>query len=80
MKRVLITAGASGIGFAMGEAFSAAGHEVWVTDVDDAALARCPSNWIARQVDVSSGVEAAPGQKDAALIARFSAAAQSVAV
>lgn len=34
----------------------------------------------ARQVDVSSGVEAAPGQKDAALIARFSAAAQSVAV
>ena len=33
-----------------------------------------------RQVDVSSGVEAAPGQKDAALIARFSAAAQSVAV
>ena len=53
MKRVLITAGASGIGFAMGEAFAAAGHEVWVTDVDDAALARCPSNWIARQVDVS---------------------------
>ncbi|MEQ3672458.1 phosphoribosylanthranilate isomerase [Pseudophaeobacter sp.] len=34
----------------------------------------------ARQVDVSSGVEAAPGQKDAALIAEFSTAAQSVAV
>jgi len=33
----------------------------------------------ARQVDVSSGVETAPGQKDATLITRFSAAALSAA-
>jgi phosphoribosylanthranilate isomerase len=32
----------------------------------------------ARQVDVSSGVESAPGQKDADLVARFTAAALSV--
>ncbi|MCD9149198.1 phosphoribosylanthranilate isomerase [Pseudophaeobacter flagellatus] len=33
----------------------------------------------ARQVDVSSGVEVAPGQKDADLIARFTVAARSAA-
>ena len=46
MKRVLITAGASGIGRAMGEAFDASGYEVWVTDVDRAALDACPASWV----------------------------------
>ena len=55
--RVLITAGASGIGFAMGEAFEAAGFDVWVTDVDLGALERCPATWTTRNVDVSSDVE-----------------------
>ena len=45
MSRVLITAGGSGIGRAMGEAFEAAGAEVWVTDIDAAALAACPKTW-----------------------------------
>lgn len=45
MKRVLITAGAGGIGHAMGAAFEAAGYEVWVTDVDAAALEACPKTW-----------------------------------
>jgi len=45
VKRGLITAGASGIGRAMGDAFGAAGFEVWVTDVDEAALADCPDHW-----------------------------------
>lgn len=45
MKRVLITAGASGIGRAMGEAFDAAGFEVCVTDVDEGALKGCPEAW-----------------------------------
>ena len=44
-RRVLITAGASGIGRAMGEAFAAAGWQVWVSDLDDAALADCPAEW-----------------------------------
>lgn len=51
MKKVLITAGASGIGRAMGEAFEAAGHEVWVTDVDPAALEGVPKTWHARPAD-----------------------------
>lgn len=45
MKQVLITAGASGIGRAMAEAFDAAGYEVWITDVDAAALSGCPDGW-----------------------------------
>jgi NAD(P)-dependent dehydrogenase (short-subunit alcohol dehydrogenase family) len=52
--RVLITAGASGIGFAMGDAFAAAGYDVWVTDVDAAALAECPTTWTTRLVDAAN--------------------------
>jgi NAD(P)-dependent dehydrogenase (short-subunit alcohol dehydrogenase family) len=50
---VLITAGASGIGRAMGAAFAAAGWRVWVTDVDDRALAGCPADWRADHVDTA---------------------------
>ena len=52
-QRVLITAGASGIGRAMAEAFAEAGAEVWVTDVDGAALAACPDDWRRTQADVT---------------------------
>lgn len=57
MKRVLITAGASGIGRAMGDAFAAAGYEVWVSDIDLEALSNCPPNWISRKVDAASDTE-----------------------
>ena len=53
MKRVLITAGAAGIGRAMGEAFAADGYEVWVTDVDGAALATCPDGWHCREASAA---------------------------
>ena len=53
MSRVLITAGASGIGLAMGQAFAATGAQVWVTDVDQAALDAAPSDWQTRNVDAS---------------------------
>lgn len=43
MKRVLITAGGNGIGLVMAKAFAAAGHRVWVTDVDQAAIATVPA-------------------------------------
>ncbi len=48
----MITAGASGIGRAMGEAFSAAGYRVWVTDVDGKALAEVPESWRVSHVNV----------------------------
>ncbi|MEO0402519.1 MAG: SDR family oxidoreductase [Pseudomonadota bacterium] len=54
MSRVLITAGASGIGVAMGHAFDAAGYDVWVTDVDGAALDAVPLHWHARRCDAAN--------------------------
>lgn len=38
MRRVLITAGAGGIGLVMARAFAGAGDRVWVTDVDPASI------------------------------------------
>lgn len=60
MQRVLITAGGSGIGRAMGEAFDAAGWAVTVTDVDKKALALAPEGWDTHGVDVTD--EAAMAQ------------------
>ncbi|MEM9139764.1 MAG: SDR family oxidoreductase, partial [Pseudomonadota bacterium] len=51
--RVLITAGAAGIGRAVAEAFERDGARVWVTDIDREALADCPSSWGRTQADVS---------------------------
>lgn len=42
MKRVLITAGANGIGLVMARAFAEAGYRVWVTDVDKHSIAALP--------------------------------------
>ncbi len=43
--RVLVTAGAQGIGRAMAAAFAEAGAAVWVSDIDADALAACPPDW-----------------------------------
>ena len=56
MKQVLITAGASGIGRAMGEAFADAAFQVWVTDVDAAGLADLPKTWHGRQASATDEV------------------------
>jgi NAD(P)-dependent dehydrogenase (short-subunit alcohol dehydrogenase family) len=42
VSRVLITAGANGIGLVMARAFAGTGARVWVTDVDSAAIAALP--------------------------------------
>ncbi len=52
-RRVLITAGASGIGRAMGEAFDRAGYQVWVSDLNARALGEVPSHWRTSHVDVA---------------------------
>lgn len=51
--RVLITAGASGIGLAMGQAFAAEGAKVWVCDVDRRAVGQVPEGWNATCADAS---------------------------
>jgi NAD(P)-dependent dehydrogenase (short-subunit alcohol dehydrogenase family) len=51
-KKVLITAGASGIGKVMAEAFSNEGFDVWIADVDKEAINKCPTFWKSNELDV----------------------------
>ena len=59
MNGVLITAGGNGIGWAMGQAFAAAGFRVWVTDVEAASLDACPVEWQKSLVDASDETQVA---------------------
>lgn len=58
-QRVLITAGASGIGLAMANAFADNGANVRVTDIDPVALASLPENIAGSRVDASDESEVA---------------------
>jgi NAD(P)-dependent dehydrogenase (short-subunit alcohol dehydrogenase family) len=53
-QRVLITAGASGIGRALAEAFADADADIWVADIDRAALEDCPQGWRKTDLDVTA--------------------------
>lgn len=53
-RRVLITAGANGIGLVMARAFAALGDRVWVTDVDAAAIAALPAGLRGTVCDASA--------------------------
>jgi NAD(P)-dependent dehydrogenase (short-subunit alcohol dehydrogenase family) len=52
-QRVLVTAGASGIGRAVANAFGANGAQVWVADIDETALRTCPAGWGRDALDVA---------------------------
>lgn len=60
MRRVLITAGAGGIGLVMARAFAALGDRVWVTDVEEELIAALPAGIRGSVVDAASepGMEA----------------------
>lgn len=51
--RTIVTGGAAGVGRAMAEAFAAAGAEVHVVDLDEAALDACPATWGRHAFDVT---------------------------
>ena len=53
MKKVLITAGASGLGKAMATAFDVVGDAVWIVDLDQKALDGCPDHWQKTMLDVT---------------------------
>lgn len=53
MRRVLITAGANGIGLVMAQAFAAEGDRVWVTDVDADQIAALPPGIRGSHADAS---------------------------
>lgn len=55
--RVLITAGANGIGLAIAQAFQEAGARVHVCDIDDQALAALPEGITYTRADVSQEVD-----------------------
>ena len=55
--RVIITAGAGGIGRVMADSFAAAGAHVQVCDIDDAAMADCPHPATKADAGVSAELE-----------------------
>lgn len=68
MRRAFITAGASGIGLAMAQAFAAAEHEVWVSDVDGDALAALPDKITGRLCDVADEARMAEVMAEAGVL------------
>ena len=52
MQKVLITAGATGIGYTLAEQFSDAGYQIWIIDISKEDLKKCPKEWERSNLDV----------------------------
>ena len=52
MRKVLITAGATGIGYTLAEQFSDAGYQIWIIDISKEDLKKCPKEWERSNLDV----------------------------
>ena len=52
MQKVLISAGASGIGYTLAERFSDAGYQIWIIDISKEALKKCPKDWEQSNLDI----------------------------
>ena len=52
MRKVLISAGASGIGYTLAERFSDAGYQIWIIDISKEALKKCPKDWEQSNLDI----------------------------
>ncbi len=52
MQKVLITAGATGIGYTLAEQFSQAGYQIWIVDISKEDLKKCPKEWERSNLDV----------------------------
>ena len=52
MRKVLISAGASGIGYTLAERFSDAGYQIWIIDISKEALKNCPKDWEQSNLDI----------------------------
>ncbi len=52
-RRALVTAAGAGVGRAIAEAFAQSGAEIWVVDIDAAALEACPAAWRRDRLDVT---------------------------
>ena len=55
-RKVLVTAGASGIGRSMAEKFFQKGHDVWIVDINANALDNCSHEWKRSHLDVSDEI------------------------
>ena len=54
IQRVLISAGAGGIGLSMARLFAQSGAEIWIADCDGEAISKLPSCWERTNLDVTA--------------------------
>ena len=54
IQRVLISAGAGGIGLSIAKLFAQSGAEIWVADCDEEAISKLPCSWERTNIDIKA--------------------------